>query len=197
MICHDVSLPKCFYIFNEIIRSTVYSGDNSDMYQHLFVSSSLPKDTHELCHIHPSIPGATSGCHMWRGGPEPGTKIAQGDILCRAGIAGLICLSLIFLNYWLLMRALSACFAWMERWRFCLLAEDVRTALHLYGHGRFGCNCSEVGEKSKLLCSFYVIDPSCMFGTRLTYACIIFQSTRDFSAQTADCVLSLESNSSF
>lgn len=66
------------------------------MYQHLLVSSHS-KDIHELSHSL-SIPGATSGRHMWLGGPEPGTKIAQGDILCRAEIAGLTCLSLIF-NY--------------------------------------------------------------------------------------------------
>lgn len=76
------------------------------------------------------------------------------------------------------------------------------TALHLSHRGRiltnwFGYNRSEVSEKSKLLYSFYIIDLLCMFGTSLTYACIIFQSTSYFSAETAEYVLSLESNSSF
>lgn len=69
---------------------------------------------------------------MCLSGPEPGPKTAQGDILCKAGIAGLTCLSIIF-NYQdcLLMWALSLCIGWTERWSIWLLAGGTYMALPL------------------------------------------------------------------
>lgn len=50
--------------FNQIFQNTNNRGDNFDMYQHLFVSPPLSKDTHELSRIQPSQEqhlGATCG----------------------------------------------------------------------------------------------------------------------------------------